>query len=322
MDDEVLVSVAMITYNHGKYIRQALDSVLMQKVSFKYEIIIGDDYSPDDTQDILREYQEKYFNIVKPIFRQKNVGATTNYYEVNKMCRGKYIAVLEGDDYWIDENKLQIQVDFLESNFQSVSVAHRHEIVDVNGMHIAYSHEGIKLNRYFDKKHVMKYKAGLLHLNTLMYRNFFYNSNDKYVIVKDSNKFGIHSLMIFLLATMSDIYIMENTMSAWRMVVDQNATNYTSVISTRPLEDSINQFIKYKNYREYFKDEYDFNYIIQRSFIVCLVQIIKSNLGVLEKVKKIVELHKYLKFNDSINIPIIIGQLLIKRILRKNLNEK
>ncbi|WP_345976628.1 glycosyltransferase [Sulfurimonas sp. HSL3-7] len=101
----------MLTYNHEKYIAQALDSVLMQKVDFKYEIVVGEDCSTDRTRTILLEYKEKYPHIFKLILHEKNVGAAKNIQAVDRACRGEYIAVLEGDDYWTDPHKLQIQVD-------------------------------------------------------------------------------------------------------------------------------------------------------------------------------------------------------------------
>ena len=115
-----LVSISCITYNHEPYIAQALNGFLMQKTSFPFEVLIHDDASTDRTADILREYEKKFPNLIKPIYQKENqyskgftsVSATWNF----PRAQGKYIALCEGDDYWIDENKLQMQVDFLEKN--------------------------------------------------------------------------------------------------------------------------------------------------------------------------------------------------------------
>lgn len=112
----IKVSVYMLTYNHKEYIGQAIESVLMQKTDYSYELVIGDDASTDGTQDILRDYQKKYPDIIKLILRNKNIGGLKNAVDVRRHCRGEYLAVLEGDDFWIDENKLQKQIDFLEGN--------------------------------------------------------------------------------------------------------------------------------------------------------------------------------------------------------------
>lgn len=117
--DTPLLSVRCITYNHEPYIAQALDGFLMQKTDFPFEVIVHDDASTDKTAGIIREYEAKFPKIIKPIYETENQyskhdGSLDRI--VNTACKGKYIALCEGDDYWIDENKLQMQVDFLERN--------------------------------------------------------------------------------------------------------------------------------------------------------------------------------------------------------------
>ena len=115
-----VVSVCSITYNHAPYIRKCLDGFLMQKTDFQFEIIINDDCSTDGTTEIIKEYVEKYPNLIKPIFHDENQyqkgvrGMFAKY--VFPKAQGKYIAMCEGDDYWIDPLKLQKQVDFFEQN--------------------------------------------------------------------------------------------------------------------------------------------------------------------------------------------------------------
>lgn len=115
-----LVSICCITYNHASYIRQCLDGFLMQKVTFPIEIIINDDCSTDGTTDIICEYEAKYPDLIKPIYHTENEyskgvrGMFATY--CFPKAKGKYIAMCEGDDYWIDPLKLQKQVDFMESN--------------------------------------------------------------------------------------------------------------------------------------------------------------------------------------------------------------
>ncbi len=106
----------MITYNHEKYIAQAIESALMQKTNFDYEIVIGEDCSTDGTREIVKYYAEKYPEKIRAIFNEKNLGMIPNFINTLNKCRGKYIAMLEGDDYWTDPYKLQKQVDFLESH--------------------------------------------------------------------------------------------------------------------------------------------------------------------------------------------------------------
>ena len=111
-----LVSVCLITYKHEKYIRQAIESILIQKVDFPWEIIIADDCSPDNTRAIILEYYQKHPDLIKLLFQEKNVGGGRNFVDLVKAAKGKYIAYIEGDDYWTDENKLQTQFDFLETS--------------------------------------------------------------------------------------------------------------------------------------------------------------------------------------------------------------
>jgi len=104
------VSVCMITYNHANYISEAIEGVLNQKTDFDYEIVIGEDCSSDQTREIVLEYKKKYPEKIKLILQEKNVGALRNLTDALNACNGKYIAFCEGDDYWIDPNKLQIQI--------------------------------------------------------------------------------------------------------------------------------------------------------------------------------------------------------------------
>ena len=111
----MLVSVIMISYNQEKYIRQSLESVLAQNVDFDIEIIIGDDASTDDTPNIIAELAEQDARLI-PILREKNFGMNRNFIDIVKRAKGKYLAILEGDDFWLDTNKLKKQVELLEAN--------------------------------------------------------------------------------------------------------------------------------------------------------------------------------------------------------------
>ncbi len=110
------VSVITIAYNQEKYIEQALKSIVGQKADFPFEVIVSDDASTDNTPSIIRQYAEKYPGVVKAKLRTKNVGPADNFFDALIEAQGEYIALCEGDDYWSDEEKLQVQVDFLEKN--------------------------------------------------------------------------------------------------------------------------------------------------------------------------------------------------------------
>ena len=116
MKNNVKVQVICVTYNQKDYIKEALDSFLMQKTNFKFEVLVGDDCSTDGTSDIVAKYAEKYPEIIKHIRRPKNLGALTNFMDLCEQITAPYAAFCDGDDYWTDENKLQKQFDFMEAN--------------------------------------------------------------------------------------------------------------------------------------------------------------------------------------------------------------
>lgn len=128
-----LISVAIVTYNHEKYIAKALDSVLAQRGLFAIEIIVGEDASPDDTFAVLEKYKSEHPNIVKVLRGSENIGALKNMIRVLKACTGDYIAILDGDDYWTNENKLQKQLNFLQLQPEFSGCFHNTQIVSELG---------------------------------------------------------------------------------------------------------------------------------------------------------------------------------------------
>lgn len=132
-ENELTVSIWCLTYNHAAYIRQCLDGFVMQKTNFRFEAIVHDDASNDDTAIIIREYAEKYPDIIKPIYEKENQyskhdGSLRRI--MNAHTHGKYIALCEGDDYWTDPYKLQRQVDFLESHPDYALCLHRYKFLE------------------------------------------------------------------------------------------------------------------------------------------------------------------------------------------------
>ena len=114
-----LISICCITYNHEPYIRDCLEGFIMQQTKFPFEVLVHDDASTDHTADIIREYETKYPDIIKPIYQTENQyskGVKINIDYNFPRVQGKYIALCEGDDFWCDPYKLQIQFDFMESH--------------------------------------------------------------------------------------------------------------------------------------------------------------------------------------------------------------
>lgn len=133
----ILVSIWCITYNHEQYIREALESFLMQETEFKYEIVVHDDASVDRTAGIVKEYEEKYPNLIHGIYQTENQtsknGIDRNWlWSIQaRYCKGKYIAFCEGDDYWLDAHKLQMQINYMEENPECVLTVHDAVLMNV-----------------------------------------------------------------------------------------------------------------------------------------------------------------------------------------------
>ena len=154
-----MVSVICLAYNHEKYIRRCLDGFVMQKTSFRFEVLVHDDASTDRTADIIREYEVKYPEIINPVYQTENqyskhVGISKTF--LLPKVRGKYIAWCEGDDYWNDKSKLQLQYEAMERNPDCSLCVHR-----VQGI----SEEGEYINNNLIPNNRMRVLAGKIEQN-------------------------------------------------------------------------------------------------------------------------------------------------------------
>lgn len=171
--DKPIVSVTIIAYNHGKFISESIESVLSQKTTYPYEIIIHDDASTDNTPNIILEYYSKYPNLIKPILQKENqwLGKAINATITNvwPIAKGKYIAWLEGDDYWSDNFKLQKQIDFLETNSNYVLTFHPVKILKIDGS-IKSDNLTKVPDRYETQESLAKY-GNYIHTVSVVFRN-------------------------------------------------------------------------------------------------------------------------------------------------------
>ena len=146
------VSIWMLTYNQEKFIEQCVESVMNQQANFEYKLFIGEDVSTDNTREICKRLKKKFPNKIELFLNDRNLGVNLNAKKVLEETfnsNAKYIALLEGDDYWTDPYKLQKQVDFLELNQDYIGVAHRHHILYQNYTKKKYVSRGTLLNFYF-----------------------------------------------------------------------------------------------------------------------------------------------------------------------------
>lgn len=249
--NDIMVSVIVLTYNHEKYIRQALDSILAQEVDFKYEILIGDDASTDGTSAIVREYAEKYPNIIRAFVHKENMGATKNLSDMLCLARGQYIAHLEGDDFWCDATKLCRQVSFLEDHRSYIGCTHRCCVVDEGGELLSRQYISWVCHTSEYSTHCFK---GLLlpgHPSTLVYRNFFTDCVDEWrSVIECDTLIGDRSLALLLMAR-GRLRQLSQVMSCYRQRTEQNATTVAYTLNS----DCIHRDYEYTRKLEYYAKE-------------------------------------------------------------------
>ena len=228
------LSVILITYNHEKYIEKALDSVLSQVTDFPFEIVIGDDCSPDDTKNIIREYRDKYPDIIRIVHREKNTGRPTlNVYETTMKCRGDYLAYLEGDDYWTDSDKLQKQMDFLNEHPEYIACTHSHKMIDDNGNDIT-DPEILKISDMYKWSGEFTMddfeKSGFWpgHYASVVSKNIYKNKKHDYTILYKSHDFVDDGQILLFLLMEGKIYRLDDETSVWRYVKKAGGNSWTS----------------------------------------------------------------------------------------------
>lgn len=214
--DDIMVSVYCTAYNHGKYIRQTLEGFVRQKTDFKYEIIIHDDASTDNTAAIIKEYEEKYPKLIRAVYQTENqYSKGINIFDefIAPLFRGKYVAVCEGDDYWTDGKKLQMQVDFLEQHEEYSACVHQTVILNCKtGKKKLLS----PYNRDCDveiKNLITDGGGKAYHFSALMYRaKYACNRPDFFYIINSIQDFqtGIY------LGIVGKIFFMNRIMSVYR----------------------------------------------------------------------------------------------------------
>ena len=186
MSKEIKVSIICNAYNHEKHIREALDSFIMQKTNFAYEILIHDDASTDGTADIIREYEKADPDIVKPIYQSVNQYSQkispTVQHQIPR-AQGKYLAFCEGDDYWTDPDKLQKQFDVMEKNPQIDMCAHAAQKIDANTGERKGIVSPIKTEGILKTEQVILGGGAYLATNSLFYRTEMYERKPEFMKV-------------------------------------------------------------------------------------------------------------------------------------------
>lgn len=226
---EVIVDIVMETYNHEKYLRQALESIFCQQTQFLYKVIVGDDCSTDNTKKILLEYYEKYPEKMELVLWKKNVGMLENDHEILKRCQAKYVATLEGDDYWTDPFKLEKQILFLEQHPEYIGTCHNIRCVNEQGklLHRDFHFFPVVEKHVYGKKQAAKAQlAG--QSAALIHRNIFKQWTEKeWNCYRDSLANGDMKIQ-GILGMMGDIYYFRDIMSDYRRVF--SGTSWTASV--------------------------------------------------------------------------------------------
>ncbi|MFK7059230.1 glycosyltransferase [Flavobacterium oreochromis] len=205
------ISVCMITYNHEKYIKQAIESVLMQVTDFDFELIISNDNSNDYTDKVINDLLTSHpkANRIKYIKNQQNLGMMLNFVQALQNCQGEYVALCEGDDYWTDPKKIQKQVDFLDKN-PSFSICYHSVAID-EGTTISEDHITKKVN-----EHTTIHDLALgnyIHTCSVVYRNNLFVNFPDYFYYAPVGDYFIHLLN----AQYGDIYHISEKMANYRI---------------------------------------------------------------------------------------------------------
>jgi len=189
-----LVSVCTITYNHERFIAQAIEGVVNQQCNFSFEMVIGEDGSSDKTKAIIEEYTARYPDIIVPLYAEKNQGAKANATNSLMHCRGKYIAFLEGDDYWTDLTKLQRQFDFMEANPEYTMCFTGVDVIDEKGNPATSPYPPVTEDE-FDINDIVRAEKCFIPTATMFFRNILPRPMPDFYVNAVSGDVAMHLLL-------------------------------------------------------------------------------------------------------------------------------
>lgn len=266
MKESVQVSVWCITYNHKRYIRRALDSMVAQKTRFAYEVIVHDDASTDGTAEIVAEYAQKYPEKIIPVLEKENQVSQGKNITMDcfpKMARGKYFALCEGDDYWIDDFKLQKQYDYMEKHPNCTFCVHNAIVVNTQGKFLRDYITSQKSCKISCRK-VVRGGGGFCVTNSIFAPTRLLKNAPEYI-----NESCMDYILQTYLASQGKSYCFQDKMSAYRIGdagswterMKQNAGEYWKTLEK--LERKMAEFDAYTNGR--YHDEIQVSNMIRRA---------------------------------------------------------
>lgn len=239
------VSVCVITYNQEKYINQCLQSIIDQKFDFDIEIIVADDCSTDSTQQLIKDFAERYPNTIKPVLHQNNIGVALNYRSAHDIARGEYVAHCDGDDFWLP-GKLAFQTKLLDENPEASQCWCSANLVDDHGAKIGVFPSRIARFLYPEKitaSHIaMSYALVGQHSTQIYRRKFKFNFDaaqptlDFWIAFNVSlNGPSIYSKKILSAYRMTTAPSITRTQSPRRATVDLLSAHLNQIIKDNPI---------------------------------------------------------------------------------------
>ena len=259
MEETIMVSVIMASYNHKKYVCQAVDSVLSQRTNFKYEVLIGDDASTDGTGDILISKYRKNDKI-RLLLRSKNVGGTKNAHTLYKYAKGKYLCICECDDYWTDKNYLQTAVDWMETHEGYAAVATRRIVKSerTNRKTLFTSLEECNCDISLDD--FMRNRKNI-DISACLFVNFFHDGKSDYRIYRMTRHMGDLAMAIYILQH-GNIFQLDNIVGVYRTDREKGSSNYNSITNSTQIFLDHMKIIKYM--KKFCYPELDYLYLVKR----------------------------------------------------------
>jgi glycosyltransferase involved in cell wall biosynthesis len=218
----MILSIVCTAYNHEKYIRKTLEGFVKQKTDYKYKVIVHDDASTDKTRDIIDEFVKKYPNLFVTIYQKENqYSKGVDIYEkfIYHLINTKYIALCEGDDYWCDENKIQVQIDYLENHPNCSMCVHNTLLINEKGESLNKNINNMHQNFSFRTVDVILNKR--FHTSSYMYRSIYLKHYDTTFKMKEV---GDYPLAIFL-SLYGYIFYIDKTMSCYRLFAENSWTD-------------------------------------------------------------------------------------------------
>jgi len=255
----VLVSIACITYNHEKYIAQAIEGFLMQKTDFNFEVLIHDDASTDRTAAIIKEYESKYPEIIKPIYQTENqysrgikINATYNY----PRAQGQYIALCDGDDYWTDALKLQKQTDYMVAHSACSMCFHAIKMVNNDRTPMGKLTKPFNATCSVPTKYFIRGGGGIFSSSSVFFPKKCMDNPPEFYLISPINDVPL----ALNLAIQGTVYYIDEVMAAYRQQVEGSWTNRMAA-SQEYLIEHETKMIKMRN---------EFNRYTENRFADCI----------------------------------------------------